>query len=1142
MNLPTSVSAGAIPAPKKSVVKSAATWIQRITILTALSGPMTKTISIKGNKLEMKPYSQAKHFTSKEVEITGLASLLAVLTTLKNMQVLIRGLADKEHHRTTRTKENFPEAPDGSAWCMLDIDDQPLPDGMSPTSPEAVEWVVKKLPPEFQAASFIYQFSGSAGIRNPDGVLHKAGLNVHLFFLLKHPIQGRTLAAYLSLHCLNTAWFTFRDGTSAIKYGLDMSTIVNAVQPLYVAPPIVKQGVVCDIADADRIALVKKDEEFVDLPGIGPTTIAKASAAKDKLIKKLAKKQGLVSRSQQVSTSDGIALVRFYANPNAATKTGRKLVDVVANSNGQSIRLYLEGEKSPGSWFVKKLYPTVAIRFGDHTRVPLQELCPEAYVHVRDRLGWFNEVEANHLTLDEDGRLPPLATFIKRRVSKVIAPTGSGKTKNLMDWIKDCLAPHDLVIYVAPRIVLLDQMGHDLTKAGIPSTPYTEIKKDIHHATKVVLTTLQSLRRIMETNFIKNRSVHIVFDEIHIVLDDAMSEAGLLSTFEHAIYAARSVIMLTGTMTDVQEKALTQVVEHALPGYGLKNYASYHFPSVKKNPLEVVPSQQFGSDFVRMMDEFKGLLESGKGIPRSVFIVDTSRLEGFRVLLKEAGLLDMADVVSRRESTNDEIDEAVSSGKPIMITTTLFSTGLNLSFEPERLLVCLDRISADTNMINQTINRANRGDIECIVRLYCSSPKMDYVPTIPAVVKKKVEKAFDAECTIGGFLEEYFQIDRTTYLALRDAERNTAVSARALLDSDGFQNYEVVGFSDSGYDKNLDNSFKAARAAGRQVEEQLTLEFYDQAKSYDVDKEPFFKLSDLKNNYAEMTPAEIGHRRDAIIMHICSLGKPSQARSVDETKLSVLFAVSPPWLSDQHRSTVAGHINYARVEKMTAALEVIKFLMELKEESFTANSMVSRLTRGQALMQGFLALEHSDIGYIKLHDRFEKLKASRAMVRGMSEKARQAITDDAMKMLAALLASLGVHFDKTKGSDGRYRTNYTKPIVPASFNLKQLDLELRAHIERYSLLGNDARILTEDSNKADEFGHMRSLSLCADCVFRHGKNCTKQHVLDFWEEEFINTTWECRDYRPITQRQQALIATNMQDFVATKSKKIIKKQ
>ena len=167
---------------------------------------------------------------------------------------------------------------------MLDIDDQPLPDGMSPTSPEAVEWVVKKLPREFQAASFIYQFSGSTGIRKPDGALLKPGLNVHLFFLLKRPIQGRTLAAYLSLHCLNTAWFTFRDGTSAIKYGPDMSTIVNAVQPLYVAPPIIKQGIVCDISDADRVALVKKDEEFVDLPAMSPTIIAQANAVKLSLI------------------------------------------------------------------------------------------------------------------------------------------------------------------------------------------------------------------------------------------------------------------------------------------------------------------------------------------------------------------------------------------------------------------------------------------------------------------------------------------------------------------------------------------------------------------------------------------------------------------------------------------------------------------------------------------------------------------------------------------------------------------------------------------------------------------------------------------------------------------------------------------
>jgi hypothetical protein len=67
---------------------------------------------------------------------------------------------------------------------MIDFDDQDVPEGINPTSVEALELVIKKLPPEFHNASYFYQHSSSAGIVGPDGLPRKKGLNAHAFFWL----------------------------------------------------------------------------------------------------------------------------------------------------------------------------------------------------------------------------------------------------------------------------------------------------------------------------------------------------------------------------------------------------------------------------------------------------------------------------------------------------------------------------------------------------------------------------------------------------------------------------------------------------------------------------------------------------------------------------------------------------------------------------------------------------------------------------------------------------------------------------------------------------------------------------------------------------------------------------------------------
>lgn len=69
---------------------------------------------------------------------------------------------------------------------------------------------------------------------------------------------------------------------------------------------------------------------------------------------------------------------------------------------------------------------------------------------------------------------------------------------------------------------------------------------------------------------------------------------------------------------------------------------------------------------------------------------------------------EQALVVSRQENTPEEIEDARTSDKPILISSPLFGLGLNFLHAPEILWCRFDKVQADTSQIIQSVNRANR--------------------------------------------------------------------------------------------------------------------------------------------------------------------------------------------------------------------------------------------------------------------------------------------------------------------------------------------------------------------------------------------------------------------------------------------------
>jgi hypothetical protein len=82
-----------------------------------------------------------------------------------------------------RLKKNFATSPQGRWWILIDFDKIPLPSGLSVTRNAKVVagHLVSLLPEEFYDASYHYQLSSSAGLKNPDVA------SMHIWFWLAQP-------------------------------------------------------------------------------------------------------------------------------------------------------------------------------------------------------------------------------------------------------------------------------------------------------------------------------------------------------------------------------------------------------------------------------------------------------------------------------------------------------------------------------------------------------------------------------------------------------------------------------------------------------------------------------------------------------------------------------------------------------------------------------------------------------------------------------------------------------------------------------------------------------------------------------------------------------------------------------------------
>lgn len=352
-----------------------------------------------------------------------------------------------------------------------------------------------------------------------------------------------------------------------------------------------------------------------------------------------------------------ISTVQHWVNPNANLRSGRTYRDGKLSTDGKFFTLFFADENSPGSYYVVKDRPEFAYRHGGD-KMLLKELSAGAHAHVRDVLQWFTEIPHHDLSLDEQGFLPPLASFAQAKVSLILAPTGSGKTKAAIDWMRSKISAKSLIVYAAPTIALVNQMRSDLTSAGMSCHLYTDTWKSSLPNFGVIVTTNQSMRRILDLIYDAYLPHHLIVDEIHTGMDEFMKRKRENEAFESAMSKASQTLLLTGTLTKVQRTKIVSTVGHALGGLTEELYCCYEFPSVKRNSLIIRPSANFNSDFVELIDELQAKAKAGEPLLRVVVLLDTSKMRKYQTLLEQYELAQYAHVVSRPENSPEDIELA----------------------------------------------------------------------------------------------------------------------------------------------------------------------------------------------------------------------------------------------------------------------------------------------------------------------------------------------------------------------------------------------------------------------------------------------------------------------------------------------------
>lgn len=1090
-----------------------------ITVMTAKNRIMAKQFFLKDDgAIDAINYASTMEFDSATpIKINDLDTLHALILHLgaEGTSFLIQGVYDGHIEGTERKSKKFPHHPEGAQLVMLDIDSIPVPEGMSVLSTDAIEWLIAtKLPPEFSNVRCIYQFSNSAGIKKPDGTPLKAGLRVHLFFMLARRTNLLLLAGYLKQHCQATDFYSIglnKKGVVSLNYGIDMALLVTSVQPHYIAPPVIGDGIECDLALEDRLGFIQGEQEAVVLPEINLHACDEASRVGKRLRIEWQKANGYIRTIKQIMTKKGAVVDVSYHAPGQSheIRRGRELRDVKLIEN--RCILYFTDENSAGSWFVRESCPHIAERWGDGATLPLIELSEDAYAKIQE-LGWITEDFHQTMALTAEGYLPEFSSFIASRYSLILAPTGSGKTHAAIQWMKE--KQNELtIVYVAQTIPLVDQMYQDLTNNNVTNkVHYTEFHSEYsslsqyHPRNAVIVTTNESLPGIFKRFEEMGEHIYLIIDEVHLALDDFARTNTRLKNFESAMQRARACLFMTGTFTDTQHMFLASRLS-SLNGGVLTHtyYTCYDFAPVKRNPLFVRKLANFQADVVQLFENLALMLTNGDRLPRIVLIMNTSRMEVFRILARTYGLEDLAQIVSRQECLPEDIEQARVGTQPILIASPLFSVGLNFDCPPEIFWCRFDNLQTDTSRIVQTINRANRNEVACNVAVYVGATSNEpFRFPLDKRLELELRARFEGELPlVNPSFDMPLLLNRKAYSERRQIESDPVKALGYLIEYDAFQNYTVVEEGNYQAGSKADNElFKAHKKVSRATYDEKVIEYrYRRPMGFmhsllQLENVARTRKTNFKAKSAMRTARDIEGEELANVMELCQLGNEEVqlARKVKVRSLRILMGEITPYLGDQFSANHYTEWGKAAALKTTSLLTVLAIVKALRSGRMDGFGFAKYLTRNSKLRAGFEALATSEADWESLKKGFDELEALRAAARQSTAK-RAAAQKLALAFTDQLLERIGVFFPK-EIVDREIIIDFTQPHVPSHWDFDEIERTLRRRMQMFDDLPSGHKKLFDENDAKDQCVSYSVLE-CEDCRFLDNRACVLGNLIEW---------------------------------------------
>lgn len=364
---------------------------------------------------------------------------------------------------------------------------------------------------------------------------------------------------------------------------------------------------------------------------------------------------------------------------------------------------------------------------------------------------------------------------------------------------------------------------------------------------------------------------------------------------------------------------------------------------------------------------------------------------------------------------------ARTSTLPILISSPLFGLGLNFVREPDILWTRFDHVDADTNQIIQTVNRANRRDRPCSVRIY-GNVRADAEFKVPGSdnLREEVRVRLLEEATLTGYLEEHLQLDRTTYKLLRPVEQDSSTALSILVRDNAIQNFEVVQCEVAPMiDKEQAEIVKVARVEAKCAYNDAIVEASTEygrtgtlGTMVKLDAFTEEHRSNWRSDDARLE-REFETELAAIFMSGFALDDPVAVKKINLYKVRRLFGEMSPWLSAQYARDRFPEWAKVEAEKTNKLIVLVEKLRELARGEIDVHGLSAALTRDGQLGDAFKALAGSDREYQTVGQKIGALKAKRDAQRQRGGvNARAKVTQAGLALLRELLEPLGITYGK----------------------------------------------------------------------------------------------------------------------------------